>query len=261
MPRAIAIAVLLCCGRALAQMPTDAAAAVAVMGEQERAAANQARGSTNSMVQRVFGGTQAAPNAAAPAAAANGDAPPANDAAAEAAPADGAPAGGVPPIAAIPPGAVNSATTVLPNDAVPVIDGVPNDGTAQGAEQQAIEAAAALVQRGRDPFRPFTLDLRTETHESEILTPLQRYELPQLRLAGVVLELSPPRAMLQDNSGMGYIVTPGTPIGRRRGVVKAIESRRVVVEEHVIDYYGREQTHQVVIEMARDDRPQSTIQE
>ena len=122
-------------------------------------------------------------------------------------------------------------------------------------------AEAPRWRRGRDPFRPFTLDLRPETHESEILTPLQRYELPQLRLAGVVLELSPPRAMLQDNSGMGYIVTPGTPIGRRRGVVKAIESRRVVVEEHVIDYYGREQTHQVVIEMAKDDKPQSTVQE
>ena len=68
--------------------------------------------------------------------------------------------------------------------------------------------------------------------------------------------------MLQDNAGMGYIVTPGTPIGRRRGVVKSIEPRRVVVEEHIIDYYGREQTHQVVIEMARDDKqPQSTIQE
>jgi len=44
-------------------------------------------------------------------------------------------------------------------------------------------------------------------------------------------------------------------------VVKAIESRRVVVEEHIIDYYGREQTHQVVIEMAKDDKPQSANQE
>ena len=69
-----------------------------------------------------------------------------------------------------------------------------------------------------------------------------------------MLDLQPPRAMLQDNSGMGYIVTPGTPIGRRHGVVKSIEPRRVVVEEAVLDYYGREQPHQVVIEMPKDDK-------
>ena len=74
------------------------------------------------------------------------------------------------------------------------------------------------------------------------------------RLAGVVLEMRPPRAMLQDNSGMGYIVTPGTPIGRRHGVVKAIEPGRLVVEEHVLDYYGRQQPHQVVIEMPKTTR-------
>jgi hypothetical protein len=82
-----------------------------------------------------------------------------------------------------------------------------------------------------------------------------------LRLAAVVLDLSPPRAMLQDNSGMGYIVTPGTPIGRRRGVVKAIEQRRLIVEERIVDYYGREQTHQVLIEMPKEDKPQNAGQE
>jgi Tfp pilus assembly protein PilP len=188
-PRAIAAGVILLgLGHAWAQLPTDAAAAIAVTAEQEKAMAGETRSVTRSAIGAVF-------------------------------------------------------------------------GAGQGAAPGADEAAAALAQRGRDPFRPVTLDLRPETHESEVLTPLQRYELPQLRLAGVVLELSPPRAMLQDNSGMGYIVTPGTPIGRRRGVVKAIESRRIVVEEHVIDYYGREQTHHVVIEMAKDEKPQSTIQE
>ena len=122
-------------------------------------------------------------------------------------------------------------------------------------------AGAAAVDPRRDPFRPFTLDLRPETREDEILSPLQRYELPQLRLTGVIVDLLPPRAMLQDNSGMGFIVTPGTPIGRRHGVVKSIEPRRIVVEELVLDYYGHEQLHQVVIEMPKDDAPQSVNQE
>jgi type IV pilus assembly protein PilP len=123
------------------------------------------------------------------------------------------------------------------------------------------EPVAAVPDKGRDPFRPFTLDLRSETYDNEPATPLQRYELPELRLAGIVLDLKTPRAMLQDNSGMGYIVVAGTPIGRRRGVVKAIEARRVVVEEHVLDYYGHEQVTQVVIEMPNDEKPQSANRE
>jgi type IV pilus assembly protein PilP len=90
--------------------------------------------------------------------------------------------------------------------------------------------------------------------ESEILSPLQRFEITQLKLTGLVLDLRTPRAMVQDNSGMGYIITPGTPIGRRHGVVKSIEPGRVIVEEAVLDYYGRQQLHQVVMEMAKDDR-------
>lgn len=250
-PRAIAAgAILLGLGRAWAQMPTDAAAAVAVTAEQERAMAGEARSGSRSAIGAVFGSGQGA--GAAPSTAPGSDAQ-----AAEPAP----PSDGVPPLAAIPPGAVMPEhATMPPSDGAPAFDH-DLDGAAGPDAAPPAESAAALAQRGRDPFRPFTLDLRPEIQESEVLTPLQRYELPQLRLAGVVLELSPPRAMLQDNSGMGYIVVPGTPIGRRHGVVKSIESRRVVVEEHIIDYYGREQTHQVVIEMAKDEKPQSTIQE
>ncbi len=113
----------------------------------------------------------------------------------------------------------------------------------------------------RDPFRPFTLDLRPDTSEEAILTPLQRYELAQLRLAGVVVDLDPPRAMVQDNSGMGFIVMPGTPIGRRRGVVKSIEPRRVVVEETVLDFYGQEQITQVVLDMPEEEQPHSASRE
>lgn len=131
---------------------------------------------------------------------------------------------------------------------------------AQAGAAPAIEAATAPIDPTdpadgrRDPFRPFTLDLRGDVQDVEILSPLQRFEIAQLKLTGLVLDMAPPRAMLQDNSGMGFIITPGTPIGRRHGVVKSIEPGRVVVEEMVLDYYGRQQTHQVVMEMPRDDQ-------
>jgi hypothetical protein len=105
----------------------------------------------------------------------------------------------------------------------------------------------------RDPFRPFTLDLRPVETTEEFLTPLQRYELQQLAVVGVLLDIEPPRAMVQDSSGMGYIVTPGTLIGRRRGVVTDIQPRQIVVEETYVDFYGREQVRRVLLEMPADE--------
>jgi Tfp pilus assembly protein PilP len=112
----------------------------------------------------------------------------------------------------------------------------------------------------RDPFRPFTLDFRPQEVD-EPVTPLQRYELSQLTLVAVMLEIEPPRAMLQDNSGMGFIVTPGTPIGRNHGAVKSIEPGKVTVEEKVLDFYGREQVRTAVLEIPRDEQVQSISQE
>lgn len=104
----------------------------------------------------------------------------------------------------------------------------------------------------RDPFRPFTLDMRPEAPRVA-LTPLQRYELGQLTVVGTVWAVSPPRAMLEDSAGMGFIVTIGTPIGRNGGVVTGIEPERVIVEERVMDFYGKEQVNRVVMETPKDD--------
>lgn len=220
---------LLAAGAAAAQTLGDAAVAVAATQDAEKTMAAQARSVTKSAIATVFGATAPAPAAGgAPAApAGNAGAWAAEDARSGAAPAGQAAPAGEPAVAG---------------------EGVP-------AEGQAAPAAAALGDGRRDPFRPFTLDMqRAEMPENEILSPLQRYEIAQLKLTGLVLDMRPPRAMLQDNSGMGYIVTPGTPIGRRHGVVKSIEPGRVVVEEIVLDYYGRQQPHQVVVEMPRDDK-------
>lgn len=106
----------------------------------------------------------------------------------------------------------------------------------------------------RDPFRPFTLDLQPKkVAEDEFLTPLQRYDLQQLTVVGVLLDLEPPRAMVQDDAGMGYIVTPGTLIGRRSGVVTDVQSRQVLIEETFVDFYGREQVRKAVLTMPEDE--------
>ncbi len=115
-------------------------------------------------------------------------------------------------------------------------------------------APEGAVPGERDPFRPFTLDLQPKVvAEDEYLTPLQRYDLQQLTVVGVLLDLEPPRAMLQDDAGMGFIVTPGTLIGRQHGVVTDVQHRRVIVEETFVDFAGIEQVRKAVLEMPDED--------
>ncbi len=140
-----------------------------------------------------------------------------------------------------------------------VLQPLPAAHAAQESGPPAAEAAPEVEREAlpynpagrRDPFRPFTLDMRPEVHAQ--LTPLQRYELGQLTVVGTVWEVSPPRAMVEDSVGMGYILTLGTPIGRNGGVVTAIEPKRVVVEERVLDFYGKEQVNRIVMETPKEE--------
>jgi len=110
----------------------------------------------------------------------------------------------------------------------------------------------------RDPFRPFMLDIHPDRVQ---LTPLQRYELGQLAVVATVWDVSPVRAMVEDSSGMGYIVGLGTPIGRSGGVVSAIEPQRIIVEERVLDYYGKEQVNRIVMETPKEEGPNQAPRE
>ena len=97
----------------------------------------------------------------------------------------------------------------------------------------------------RDPFfSPLHRVNETPTIPDEARTPLQRLDLGQFKLVGVILDSSEPKALVEDNSGLGYIVTRGTLIGSKGGVIRTIEPRRVVVEEFEVDFYGKRQVRE-----------------
>lgn len=100
--------------------------------------------------------------------------------------------------------------------------------------------AAGLSEANRDPFRPMTLRTKIgpNTRKRENLSPLERFELSQLKLVGIVWDVKAPRAMVEDSGGLGYVVKVGTPIGSNDGKVKAIYRNEVVVEEFYSDDYG-----------------------
>lgn len=101
----------------------------------------------------------------------------------------------------------------------------------------------------RDPFRPFTLNTRTNSRPRESLSPLERYDLGQLRLVGVVWHVKEPTAMIEDSVGLGYIVKVGTPIGANDGKVRAIKPSEIIVEETYVDLFGAKRKREVNIKL------------
>lgn len=98
----------------------------------------------------------------------------------------------------------------------------------------------------RDPFRPLVLKLRAAaSRPRENLSPLERFELGQLKLVAVIWNIKEPRAMVEDSVGLGYIVKVGTPIGPSEGKVKAIKPREIVIEESYTDFFGARKSRQV----------------
>jgi type IV pilus assembly protein PilP len=121
---------------------------------------------------------------------------------------------------------------------------------------KAVEPAEDLpydVTGRRDPFRPPRLSVPNQ-RTGEPQTPLQRYEIGQLRLVAVIYNTGDPRAVVEDDQGLGYIVRAGTPIGPNGGEVKTIERGRVLIQEDAVDYYGERRINEVVMELRTAER-------
>jgi type IV pilus assembly protein PilP len=101
----------------------------------------------------------------------------------------------------------------------------------------------------RDPFRPLSLTTKTTSEARGNLSPLERFELGQLKVVGIVWDVKEPRAMIEDTGGLGYIVKVGTPIGSSQGRVKAIYRNEVVVEESYADFSGIKKKRDVSLKL------------
>lgn len=67
---------------------------------------------------------------------------------------------------------------------------------------------------------------------------MERYDLGQLKVVGIIWNLKDPTAMVEDSAGLGYVVKVGTPIGANGGTIKAIKQNEIVIEEFFMDLYG-----------------------
>jgi type IV pilus assembly protein PilP len=96
-----------------------------------------------------------------------------------------------------------------------------------------------------EPFQPFFKEkgvvpqVKKNKRKKRVpRTPLERLDLSQLKLVGIILSPNGNKALLEDSSGKGYVISKGTYIGVNAGKVVEIEKDRVIVAEEVEDAMG-----------------------
>lgn len=111
----------------------------------------------------------------------------------------------------------------------------------------ATEIVLAYNPEGKlDPFVPLFKDTPVVPEKSDQKrrrrtpqTPLERVDLSQLKLAGVIRASKGNRALVEEASGKGYIVTRGTYMGMHSGKVTEILKDSIIVEEEIEDVLGK----------------------
>ncbi len=105
----------------------------------------------------------------------------------------------------------------------------------------------------RDPFKPFiTLGPKKPTATAR-LTPLQRYDVSELKLVGILKGPAGYRALMEDASGKGFIVTKGTLIGHENGRVKEIRKDRVIIKQTHKDIFGQIKEKEISIRLRKSE--------
>lgn len=98
---------------------------------------------------------------------------------------------------------------------------------------QTLEAVYDYDSKGkRDPFQPYFGQTElTPGAEIGPITFLQRFDLAELKLIGVIWDVSRPKAMILTPAGGVYVVEVNTKVGRNNAYIGAIREGEIVVVE------------------------------
>ncbi len=104
-----------------------------------------------------------------------------------------------------------------------------------------------------DPFKSF-LQLTPLRSASRVpLTPLQKFEISQLKLVAILSTPEGTVGMVEDATGKGYFIKKGTLIGKNDGRVSKILADRVVVEEVFLDVFGQKKVSEVSLALQKPE--------
>ena len=107
-----------------------------------------------------------------------------------------------------------------------------------------------------DPFQPLFQRKSASVEKKKTKkripqTPLERIDLSQLKLVGIILASSGNRALVEESTGKGYVIKNGTYIGINSGKVVRIKKEKVVVEEEFEDVFGKTKLRQREIKLPK----------
>lgn len=106
-----------------------------------------------------------------------------------------------------------------------------------------------------DPFRPFILETaRPKEIAEQLLQPLQRYEISQLKLVAILWGPDAPLAMVEDSTGKGFIISKGSYIGKNDGRVTDILQNEVVITEQSSNVFGETKTKEIRVKLREEER-------
>lgn len=119
------------------------------------------------------------------------------------------------------------------------------DDAAEASPDAVAEIAYAYSPIGkRDPFRSL-FDQLAADDESQQLTELQKFEVDQLKLVGIITRVPNPYAMVEDPNGKGHTLRRGTLVGKNWGRISQITPDCVAIKEEYRDYTGAKQSHKL----------------
>jgi len=114
-----------------------------------------------------------------------------------------------------------------------------------------VSSVAKRIYEPKERLNPFIPLFGTEKKEVEVdqldkrkrkkripQTPLERISINQLKLVAIIRASSGNRALVEDNTGKGFIIKNGTYIGLNSGIVTLINPNSVIVEEELENLMG-----------------------
>jgi type IV pilus assembly protein PilP len=122
--------------------------------------------------------------------------------------------------------------------------------TAEKTGDEAVAVYSYSANGRRDPFAPIIVP-EAKKGPAMDRPPLERYNITEFKLSGIVWGGFGYNAILEGPDGKGYFVHVGTVVGPNRGVVKKITPNTVIVEEKYKTYTGETERRETVVELRK----------
>lgn len=117
------------------------------------------------------------------------------------------------------------------------------------AKKEEKKQEPLLEKKQRNPFKPFITKVTEKAAIVVPKTPLQKYELDQLKLVAIMWDMNGSVAMVETPDGKGYSVKKGDLIGNRDGRVKRINKDIIVVEERFTEPTGEVTASEFILKL------------